>query len=110
VTNGVAVVAEDSTGWHGLALGAMEGGVVVNVYSMWVHPDRRREGIGQALLHGVLTWGRERGATTARLGVVDDNIAAMALYQREGFVPTGERERLRSDEAHEVIYLARELG
>ena len=109
VTKGVAVIAEDATGWCGLATGAMDG-TVVYVYAMWVHPDRRGEGIGQALLDGVLAWGRDRGGTVGRLGVVDDNVAAASLYRRDGFSPSGERETLQSDESHEVVYLMKALG
>jgi len=108
VTEGVAVIAEDDDGWHGLATGTVVNGVV-HVFAMWVRPQRRREGIARALLDAVLVWGAEQGASSARLGVVDDNAGAAELYRIEGFAPTGEREPLRSDETHEVIYLAKAL-
>jgi ribosomal protein S18 acetylase RimI-like enzyme len=109
VHEGVAVIAEDGSEWHGLATGTVANGVV-HVFAMWVRPERRRKGIARTLLDAVLAWGVQRGATSARLGVVDDNAGAAELYRKEGFTPTGEREPLRSDEAHEVIYLARALA
>jgi ribosomal protein S18 acetylase RimI-like enzyme len=109
ITDGVAVVAQDDDGWHGLATGTVADGIV-NVFAMWVRPDRRHEGIGRRLLLAVIEWGKERGASRARLGVVDDNAAAAELYHAVGFVPTGEREPLRSDTTHDVIYLWRALG
>jgi ribosomal protein S18 acetylase RimI-like enzyme len=108
VDEGVAVIAEDGSKWHGLATGTVANGVV-DVFAMWVRPERRREGIARRLLEAVLAWGVQRGATSARLGVVDDNADAAELYRSEGFTPTGEREPLLSDEAHEVIYFARTL-
>jgi ribosomal protein S18 acetylase RimI-like enzyme len=109
VTEGVAVIAEDNTGWHGLATGTVVNGVV-HVFAMWVRPQRRREGVARALLDAVLIWGVEQGASSARLGVVDNNASAAELYRTEGFAPTGEREPLRSDGRHEVIYLAKALA
>jgi ribosomal protein S18 acetylase RimI-like enzyme len=109
VTDGVAVVAEDAKGWHGLATGTVADGVV-NVFAMWVRPDRRHEGIGRRLLLEVIEWGKENGASRARLGVVDDNEAAAELYDSVGFMPTGERERLHSDPSHDVIYHWRALS
>jgi GNAT superfamily N-acetyltransferase len=108
MTDGVAVVADDGEGWHGLATGTVTEGVV-NVFAMWVRPERRREGIAQALLDAVLAWGIEQHARSARLGVVDDNSGAAALYRSNGFAPTGAREPLRSDPTHDVVYLMRPL-
>lgn len=109
VTDGVAVVAQDNEGWHGLATGTVADGVV-NVFAMWVRPGLRREGIGRRLLAAVIEWGKDHEASRVRLGVVDDNAAAAELYRSVGFMPTGEREPLHSDELHDVIYLWRAVG
>jgi GNAT superfamily N-acetyltransferase len=54
--------------------------------SIEVTPSRRREGLGLAVMAALLGWAAERGATTAYLQVLGDNTAALALYERLGFV------------------------
>ncbi|WP_374456165.1 GNAT family N-acetyltransferase [Nocardioides sp.] len=56
------------------------------VESLLVDPGERRRGLGTALLAEVLDWGASRGATTAMLHVETVNDAAIALYERHGFV------------------------
>jgi len=51
-----------------------------------VAPEHRRQGLGLAVMAALLEWGAERGTTTAYLQVLGDNIAALALYERLGFV------------------------
>ncbi len=51
-----------------------------------VAPEQRRQGLGLAVMAALLEWGAERGATTAYLQVLGDNTAALALYERLGFV------------------------
>jgi GNAT superfamily N-acetyltransferase len=54
--------------------------------SIEVSPERRREGLGLAVMAALLGWAAERGATTAYLQVIGDNTPALALYERLGFV------------------------
>ncbi len=48
-------------------------------------PERRRQGLGLAVMAALLDWGAQRGALTAYLQVLDGNDAALALYGRLGF-------------------------
>jgi ribosomal protein S18 acetylase RimI-like enzyme len=57
--------------------------------SMWVAPDLRGRGVGDALITAVARWARERGARELRLDVVAGNASAIALYARHGFVDLG---------------------
>lgn len=50
-----------------------------------VHPDHRRQGIAHALLRATLDLIRGRHGAEAILQVDDDNLGAIALYQRMGF-------------------------
>ena len=50
-----------------------------------VVPGARRRGLGLAVMAALVEWGGELGATTAYLQVLDDNLAALALYERLGF-------------------------
>lgn len=57
--------------------------------SMWVAPEARRRGVGSALIDAVVVWARAQGFSRLALEVGDLNHAAIALYGREGFAPTG---------------------
>jgi ribosomal protein S18 acetylase RimI-like enzyme len=107
VRQGVTLVAEDSTGWHGLTGARLDPRLKtrVEIVSMWVAPERRGEGLGTALLRGALEWARARGALTARLAVVEGNEHASSLYYAHGFAPTGEREPLPASPARDILYL-----
>jgi len=63
---------------------------VVELISMYVAPAGRGRGVGDHLVQAVEQWARQVGAGTLRLGVVEDNKHAWALYQRNGFHDTGE--------------------
>lgn len=56
------------------------------VESVVVDVGRRRRGLATAVLSELLDWGASLGATTALLHVETDNEAAIALYERHGFV------------------------
>ncbi|MGW0231087.1 ribosomal protein S18-alanine N-acetyltransferase [Actinopolymorpha singaporensis] len=56
-----------------------------DVQRIAVRPDRRREGIGRALLDALLAKARERGCAEALLEVRHDNAAALAMYEATGF-------------------------
>lgn len=65
--------------------------------SVWVSSEARGRGIGNRLLTAVETWARESGAVSLKLAVLPDNEPAIALYQRNGFVATGDPGDLLSD-------------
>jgi len=57
--------------------------------SVWVAPEARGHGVGDLLLAEVEAWAARTGAATVRLAVFPDNAAAIALYERHGYVRTG---------------------
>jgi ribosomal-protein-alanine N-acetyltransferase len=61
------------------------------ILTLGVLSERRREGIGSALLDSVCSEGRVRGAKCIVLEVAVDNSAALALYSARGFMPVGHR-------------------
>lgn len=63
---------------------------VAELISMWISPAARGQGVGAALIAEVARWARSRGAGRLRLAVSEGNEAAVRLYERCGFVPTGE--------------------
>ncbi len=56
-------------------------------------PEARRQGVGRALLAAAMAEAAARGATSVVLEVAVGNAAALALYDRAGFVPVGRRVR-----------------
>jgi RimJ/RimL family protein N-acetyltransferase len=58
---------------------------------MAVARDWRGRGVGSALLTAAVDWARERGLHKLSLGVFPHNAAAIALYQKFGFVEEGRR-------------------
>jgi len=64
-----------------------------------VSPDARRQGLGRALLDGMLTLLAPDGAPlTVYLDVRESNGGAQALYESFGFVRQGKRPRFYGDE------------
>ena len=59
------------------------------LYAMWVAPEARGRGAGDALVQAVLKWAAQRVYVRIFLDVGDTNKAAIALYDRNGFEPTG---------------------
>lgn len=55
------------------------------LYYLAVAPDRRREGVGRALVAAAEAWLRERGAPKAQLMVRDDNPAASGFWRALGY-------------------------
>ena len=68
--------------------------------SMWVAPLYRGQGHGERLIQTVVEWARTAGFTRLVLDVADNNVAAVALYARLGFEPTGEAGALPAPRAH----------
>jgi GNAT superfamily N-acetyltransferase len=68
--------------------------------SMWVAPEGRGQGIGDALVDTVVHWARKEGYLQVALDVGDTNLNAIALYERKGFRPTGHRGAFRPPRHH----------
>jgi GNAT superfamily N-acetyltransferase len=101
-------VAIDGESWIGMAAGrwfARERGVV-QLWGMWVEPARRGERVGERLVAAMRSWATTRGARFIRVGVVDGS-PAIAVYERLGFVLTGETKLLTRDPSVLAIYMAR---
>src|SRR3712207_4258130 len=65
----------------------------LKVVSMWTDPAYRGRGLGGLVLDRLVEHARERGMQL-HLEVTEDN-PALRLYERAGFVDTGDREELR---------------
>jgi ribosomal protein S18 acetylase RimI-like enzyme len=73
------------------------------LFGMYVTTRARGRGVGERLVRAVLDEARLRGAGEVVLEVADTNAAAIALYERCGFVATGVRHpHPRRRELHEL--------
>ncbi len=75
----------------GRPAGQVSGGMTASdkpaeLISMWVAPEHRGEGVGDALVRAVVEWAAEKGATEVALTVRVGNASAIDLYRRCGFV------------------------
>jgi ribosomal protein S18 acetylase RimI-like enzyme len=55
------------------------------IWGVYVRPEARGRGLGEALIRSVLDWARERKLATVRLSVVATNHSAKRCYERCGF-------------------------
>jgi ribosomal protein S18 acetylase RimI-like enzyme len=83
---GTILVADDDGAIVGLA--AMLGRTEPEL-GMLVRADRRRRGVGGALVDACVAWAQGRGARRVVLHVFPHNEAAIALYHDHGFVERG---------------------
>ena len=72
-------------------------------------PDRRREGIGGALLGEVLLTCRRAGCGTLYLEVRDSNTAARSLYRKNGFEAIGKRRNYYTRPREDAILMRKTL-
>ena len=63
------------------------GAVTAVLESMRVAPERRRTGVGSALVDAFLAWARERGANEMTVQAYAQNDGALAFYRAQGFRP-----------------------
>lgn len=56
------------------------------LWALRVHPDFQNQGIGTHLIEAAFDSCKKRGFKLAEIGVEKDNLGALALYERLGFV------------------------
>ena len=62
----------------------------VELYAVWVAPAYRRTGVGRALIDYGRVWAHSKGAAGIRVGIFEDNPAALAFYRSVGFTDSGQ--------------------
>ena len=94
----------------GIAGGFETGPGTIELVSLWVRPEARGHGIGQALVQAVVGWARSRGISRIHLWVAENNDHARLLYERCGFSPTAERQPLPSNAELTEIGMVRDAS
>lgn len=103
----VAVDAHDrAIAFHDYWLVAGE----LHVLAIATDPDRRRAGLGRALLEHALAAARAGGATLATLEVRRGNAPAIALYLRCGFAVAHVRARYYQDNDEDALVMIAPLS
>jgi GNAT superfamily N-acetyltransferase len=77
--------------------------------ALWVDPQARGRGIGEALVTAVLDWAKDFGYEHVVLWVVDGNSSAQRLYERSGFKRTGAAQTVRPGDARVEYEMSRPL-
>jgi ribosomal-protein-alanine N-acetyltransferase len=85
-----ALLAEADGAPTGFILCRIAGGEA-EVLTLATAPEMRRRGIGRALLAAAIVAARTRGAEAIFLEAASDNVAALALYDGNGFSQVGVR-------------------
>lgn len=89
---------EDAAGGLvGFVLGRRVDRDLVEIDLVAVDPDRRRQGVGRALLEELIASERQGGVETFQLELAAGNAPAFALYAAVGFVVVGRRARYYPD-------------
>ena len=97
-------VAQDSAGIVGYVIARISG-QEGEILDLAVLPERRRRGIGQALLAAVWNALQRDGVKELYLEVRESNVAAIELYRRQGFRPVGLRPRYYRNPPEDALVL-----
>ena len=87
-----------------------EDGGTALVTSMWVEPTARRRGVATALLEACEGWARDGGCLRIELEVAELNPDARLLYERAGFLETGEFRELRDGSTARTVVMLKSLA
>jgi ribosomal protein S18 acetylase RimI-like enzyme len=71
----------------GLIGAQQENPETVYLYSLWLDPAARGQGLARPLVAAAVDWARDRRARTVTLRVAPDNALARGVYESLGFTP-----------------------
>ncbi|MEQ8840947.1 MAG: GNAT family N-acetyltransferase [Acidimicrobiales bacterium] len=97
--------ATDGRDVVGLVGGHRTDDATIELVSMWTDASARGRGVGAALVGAVVAWA---GDARVELWVTQGNDAAVRLYERCGFVTTGDFQPPPSDPCKDEIRMRRE--
>lgn len=105
---GVTFILDDSQGARGIVAAAHDAtdASIVHLMAMWVHPEIRGSGAGDALVAPVVAWAQAEGARVVQLQVMESNLRARRFYERNGFRLT-DRERVRERDGQVELQMER---
>ena len=72
----------------GLIGAQQENAETIYLYSLWLDPAARGQGLARPLVAAAVDWARDRRARTVTLRVAADNAVARGVYESLGFTLT----------------------
>jgi ribosomal-protein-alanine N-acetyltransferase len=78
----------------------------LEILNLAVAPERRKRGMGAALLREALAWGATFASEKTFLEVRVSNLAAIRFYERHGFGITGRRTRYYTAPIEDALVMA----
>jgi ribosomal protein S18 acetylase RimI-like enzyme len=105
-SDGVSVLAQVDGRPVGMGGGFQDLPGFLHVAAMWTDPAYRGRGVGTAVLATIEHWAANRGLRL-HLDVNVANTGARALYERLGYVGTGETAPLREGSAERIERMVR---
>jgi ribosomal protein S18 acetylase RimI-like enzyme len=88
----VAVDGDELVGYSSVGFSRDEDGKGIGeVFTMYVTPERWRQGIGHQLMEAAVAWLTGHNFEEASLWVLEENATARAFYQKQGWQADGAR-------------------
>ena len=104
-------VAIDSDTGRVAAYGGMmvvlDEGQITNIAT---HPDYRRQGLGESIVRALVDYAEKEGLCLISLEVRESNCAAIALYEKLGFLSVGVRKNFYTSPREDGIVMTKSIG
>ena len=104
------VVIDKATGRvaaYGGMIAVLDEGQITNIAT---HPEYRRRGLGQSVLHALVEYATETGLNIISLEVRESNVAAISLYEKLGFLTAGVRKNFYTSPRENGIVMTKSIG
>lgn len=76
-----------------------------HITNIAVHPDFRGQGVGSAIVEGLIELAKTKGITSMTLEVRESNLVAQLLYKKYGFKPVGKRKGYYQDNNEDAVIM-----
>ncbi|AFK87617.1 MULTISPECIES: ribosomal protein S18-alanine N-acetyltransferase [Thermoanaerobacterium] len=76
-----------------------------HITNIAVHPDFRGQGVGSAIVEGLIELAKTKGITSMTLEVRESNLVAQSLYKKYGFKPVGKRKGYYQDNNEDAVIM-----
>ncbi|MDI3309914.1 MAG: ribosomal protein S18-alanine N-acetyltransferase [Thermoanaerobacterium sp.] len=76
-----------------------------HITNIAVHPYFRGQGVGSAIVEGLIELAKNNGITSMTLEVRESNLVAQSLYKKYGFKPVGKRRGYYQDNNEDAVIM-----